>query len=61
MEEMKEKLLKAAKMTVDEVDKEITCRGDELSIEEWGCLVDMYKDASEIWKNVHKIDYYEKK
>lgn len=61
MADMREKLLKAAKMTVDEVDKVIARRGEDLSMEEWGELVDMYKDASEIWKNVHKVDYYEKK
>ena len=61
MDEMREKLLKAAKMTVDEVEKEIVRNAGNLSMEEWGCLVDMYKDASEIWKNVHKVDYYEKK
>lgn len=61
MDEMREKLLKAAKMTVDEVDKVIARRGEDLSMEEWGELVDMYKDASEIWKNVRKVDYYEKK
>lgn len=61
MDEMREKLLKAAKMTVDEVDRVIARRGEDLSMEEWGELVDMYKDASEIWKNVHKVDYYGKK
>jgi len=61
MADMREKLLKAAEMTVDEIDKLIARKGEDLSIEQWGELVDMYKDASEIWKNVHKADYYEKK
>lgn len=61
MADMREKLLKAAEMTVDEIDKLIARKGEDLSIEQWGELVDMYKDASEIWKNVHKVDYYEKK
>ena len=61
MADMREKLLKAAEMTVDESDKLIARKGEDLSIEQWGELVDMYKDASEIWKNVHKADYYEKK
>lgn len=61
MADMREKLLKAAEMTVDEIDKLIARKGEDLSIEKWGELVDMYKDASEIWKNVHKADYYEKK
>lgn len=61
MADMREKLLKAAEMAVDEIDKLIARKGEDLSIEQWGELVDMYKDASEIWKNVHKADYYEKK
>lgn len=61
MADMREKLLKAAEMTVDEIDKLIARKGEDLSVEQWGELVDMYKDASEIWKNVHKADYYEKK
>lgn len=61
MADMREKLLKAAEMTVDEIDKLIARKGEDLSIGQWGELVDMYKDASEIWKNVHKADYYEKK
>ena len=61
MADMREKLLKAAEMTVDEIDKLIARKGEDLSVEQWGELVDMHKDASEIWKNVHKADYYEKK
>lgn len=59
--DMKEKLLKAAEMIVEELDKEIEERKGDFTLEEWGEIVDMYKDASEIWKNVHKVDYYEKR
>lgn len=59
--ETKEKLLRAARMIVEELDKEIEARKGDFTLEEWGEIVDMYKDASEICKNVHKVDYYEKK
>lgn len=59
--EIREKLLNAAKMIVEELDKEIESRHGDFTMEEWGEIVDMYKDASEICKNVHKVDYYEKR
>ena len=59
--DMRERLLRAAEMIVTELDKEIEERKGDFSLEEWGEIVDMYKDASEICKNVHKVDYYEKK
>lgn len=57
MADMKEKLLKSAEMIVDEVEKEAIKRGREMSMEEWMCMVDMVKDASEIYKNVHKVEH----